>query len=153
MRLTITLPTERTKLGSATLGGTVFACLGKSDNQTAAAHNNPTRNPLLPFGDTPLGTYIGTVVPAGADTAGYGPNKRILLTPVSGDCVKAEKNGREGLMCHGGDPNPEYTQWGGLRPTFGCVRLSNADMGTVLAAILGAERLDVVIQAQASQIN
>lgn len=114
------------------------------------AHNNPSRNPLLPFGDTPLGVFIGTVIPAGTDTAGYGPGKRILLTPVSGDCLTAEKNGREGLMCHSGDPNHAYTQWNGLRPTFGCIRLSNPDMAAIIVAVLGGERLDVVIQAEAA---
>lgn len=145
MLLTIALPTDRTQLGHASIGVLVFPCLGKADNATAALHHNPTRNPLLPFGDTPLGTYKGTVIPPGSDTAGYGPSPRILLTPVSGDCVIAEKNLRAGLMCHAGDPNQAYTQWQGLRPTFGCVRFKNKDMATLMG-IVGAGPVEVLIQ-------
>ena len=120
----------------------------------AAKHNNPSRDPLLPFGDTPLGVYVGTITPPRADTAGYGHVSIISLTPVSGDCVKAEKNGREGILCHSGDLNPTYTQWGGLRPTFGCVRFHEEDLTAILNQVLiHGQRLDVVIQAEASPIT
>lgn len=111
-------------------------CLGISDNAQAIAHHNPARNPLLPFGDTPTGVYMGTVIPPG-DVDGYGVNRRIFLTPVSGDGVKAESapNNRSGLLIHGGKLNPVYTWWDGLRPTYGCVRVPDDGMERVLEVV------------------
>jgi hypothetical protein len=34
-----------------------YPALGKSDSQTAADKGNPNRDPLQPYGDTPLGDY------------------------------------------------------------------------------------------------
>jgi gamma-glutamyltranspeptidase/glutathione hydrolase len=34
-----------------------YPCLGMGDPSAAAAHGNPTRNPVLPYGDTPIGRY------------------------------------------------------------------------------------------------
>ncbi len=147
--LTISLPADRTHLGTAEIEGQTFIVLGKSDNGAALAHHNPSRDPLLPFGDTPIGTYRGAVVPPGLDAAGFGPGRRILLIPQAGDCVTAEQNGRRGIMCHGGDPNPAYTQWGGLRPTDGCVRFSNANMAAVID-LAGDDELTVEIQLLAT---
>jgi hypothetical protein len=150
MRYTINvvLPADRTKLGTYTIvdvdGNVQFGpvpCLGLADQATATAHNNPSRDPLFPFGDTPLGLYGVTVIPASSNTHSYGPNQRLLLTPISGPCVVAEdpQHMRDGLLNHGGDPNPAYTFWDSLRPTFGCVRLSNDNMAAAVQAITGAE--------------
>jgi len=111
-------------------------CLCISDNAQAIAHGNPTRNPLLPYGDTPTGVYMATVIPPG-DANGYGVNRRLFLTPVSGDGVKAEQppGNRAGLLVHGGALNPHYTFWDGLRPTYGCVRVPDDGMKRILDVI------------------
>ncbi len=142
--ITATLHKDRYRLGNLTvadpkqMGGVVALspCLGIADNSQAIAHHNPTRNPLLPFGDTPTGVYWGTVIPPG-DVDGYGVHPRIFLTPVSGDGLIAERppNNRSGLLIHGGKLNPAYTWWDGLRPTYGCLRLPDDGMARVLAVV------------------
>lgn len=113
-----------------------FVALGKSDNKTAADHANKDRDPLKPYGDTPTGEYeIPRLVSTGGTTAykasSYGGEGALVLSPTSGDAKTAAKNGRTGLLIHGGDPNKQ----GRLRPTHGCVRLSNADMKKLVAAL------------------
>lgn len=145
--ITVTLHKDRYRLGNLVIpqpasdplpiGPIVLCpCLGISDNSQAIAHHNPTRNPLLPFGDTPTGVYHGTVIPPG-DVDGYGVHERIFLTPVSGDGLVAEQapNNRSGLLIHGGKLNPAYTWWDGLRPTYGCVRVPDDGMGRILAVV------------------
>lgn len=134
--LQVSLFHDREKLGSYKLvnektnvtvqSGVV---LGLSDNSAAKAHDNPMRDPLKPFGDTPTGVWIGTLFAASTDTHAYGPNKRLLLTPVSGDAKTAST--RTGIMCHGGDLNPFYKQWDGLRPTDGCLRFHDAEIKSI----------------------
>lgn len=130
MRVLVTLTHDRTKLGTAAIfsdTGSLLRsvrCLGKSDNQAAIFHNNPTRDPLKPFGDIPTGNYRGVVSVVHVPDRSYGPHPVIVLNPVSGDCVTAQDNGRWGLLAHGGDPTNE----GGLRPTDGCIRFDNSSM-------------------------
>lgn len=149
IRITVSLHKDRYRVGVLTVAvpptmpvpqtpGPVVTCpcLGISDNAQAIAHHNPTRNTLLPFGDTPTGVYAATVIPPG-DVDGYGVNRRLFLTPVSGDGVKAEStpNNRSGLLIHGGKLNPAYTWWDGLRPTYGCVRVPDDGMARVLDVV------------------
>ena len=113
-----------------------FQTYGKADGQTAAANGNSTRNTLLPFGDTPLGTYAvpGMEVTGdgtGRSTHSYGPNGAIRLNPTDGDAATAAIAGRQYLLIHGGDLNAA----GALRPTNGCLRLSNADMKSLINSI------------------
>jgi lipoprotein-anchoring transpeptidase ErfK/SrfK len=54
----------------------------------------------------------------------YGPHGWITLNPVAGQALEAKRNGRFGLLIHGGAPGAG----GALRPTFGCLRLTNGDM-------------------------
>ena len=144
MKILISLQKDRNKPGKLTVYDAPLgagrtspcscACLGKSDNAAAAAHGNPARNPLLPFGDIPTGTYAGVwsvpLIPARS----YGPNPVLVLNPVSGDALTAKNNGRFGLLIHGGDLNAA----GKFRPTHGCVRVGNDDMAWL--AGLGGER-------------
>lgn len=128
--------------GTSTVLGPM-ACLGKADNYAATQHQNPTRDPLRAYGNTPTGQYRCTLEPAApsdpGDLRSYGPNKRILLTPTGGQALRAANAGdpgepddghRAGLMIHGGAPGDR----GGLRPTHGCLRLSNDDMAALVAA-------------------
>ena len=100
----------------------------------AKERGNESRDPLKPFGDIPTGEYGARVISAGSKK--YGPHERIdLHIAVSGDAVIAlgEKTedgsgGRYGLLIHGGPLNAA----GKLRPTYGCARLRDEDMRTLL---------------------
>ncbi|MEO8028214.1 MAG: hypothetical protein ABI823_17150 [Bryobacteraceae bacterium] len=136
----VELPADRSKLGRISLrdaNGALWgpaACYGKADAQSASAHGNPQRDPLQPFGDTPLGSYacaIGRPAVTPRISRSYGPNGYVVLRAVSGPAKTAEQNGRFGLLIHGGDLNAA----GKLRPTFGCVRVGNEDLKALLAKI------------------
>lgn len=117
--------------------------LGKADNAEAAKHQNPTRWPLLPYGDTPTGVWYVRKYGPISPHATYGVHAVAVLTPESGDAAKAVK--RSGIWLHGGSPGASR-EYGFLRPTFGCLRLSDDDMGQIwtLAATFGVpERLEV----------
>ena len=142
--IVVQLPADRRQKGTLSLvaddGTTViagpFQAYGKADGQTAAANGNPTRNTLLPFGDTPLGNYSvpGMEITGdgtGRSTHSYGPNGAIRLDPVGGDAATAAIAGRQYLLIHGGDPSTS----GALRPTNGCLRLFNADMLSLINSI------------------
>ncbi|MDF2547728.1 MAG: hypothetical protein K0R93_2626 [Anaerosolibacter sp.] len=81
-------------------------------------------------GDTPTGSYDGSLVGAGSPTSSYGPYRRISLDPIGGHALQAEQAGRSGIMIHGGDPATSGT-WAPLRPTHGCIRVSNSDQKTL----------------------
>lgn len=151
-KLQVILNQNRSKTGVAMLtmpdgASHHFACLAKSDNAAAAAAGNPTRNPLLPFGDIPTGTYTGEVTVAAnqsvkTDVRSYGAHARILLLAVAGAALEActGKKPRWGLMIHGGALGTK----GVLRPTHGCIRLSEENMKTLLD-LIGDSTLDVVV--------
>ena len=140
LTLKIIFPKDRMKLGRASLvrdDGTVILAdmpvLGISDNAAAIAHNNPTHDPLKPFGNTPTGLSKLVKLSPRADVDAYGPNPVYSMDPVSGDILKAESAPyfRSGLWHHGGALNPAYTQWKGLRPTYGCVRHLNSNLALI----------------------
>ena len=125
-------------LSGATLAGP-FNVFGRSDDSMARAHGNATHDSTKPYGDTPSGTYeIPKAVATGDSTSyashSYGPNGALVLKPKSGDAATAASNGRIGLLIHGGDPG----SGGKLRATHGCLRLSNSDMASLMAAIIAA---------------
>lgn len=133
----IELPKDRMRIGvlrffddSMGMCG-AWPCLGKSSNAEAAANDNPQRLSTLRNGDTPTGTYQLLAVRSEGTAPGaihsYGPNPVIALNPTSGDALTAKINGREGFLIHGGD----LSITGALRPTFGCVRVSNPDMAAL----------------------
>lgn len=119
--------------GSSVLLGPV-PCLGKADNNDAALHHNPNRDPTKQFGDTPTGTFaVAAMVPHSGETDlhTYGHFPSLLLDPQSGQALAAKHAGREGLMIHGGAPSAT----GGLRPTHGCIRLSDASQQSLIQLI------------------
>lgn len=142
-KIVISLPADRTQPGTLRLrnnaGRTVagpFAAFGKADGRTAARKGNPGRSPILPFGDTPHGVYEAVDTIATGDGTNhnehsYGPHGAIRLRPRSGEAKLASDAGRTGLLIHGGAPSTN----GGLRPTNGCIRLSNDDMNALLNAM------------------
>jgi len=142
-RIEIQLPTDRAQPGALLLrdsaGKAVFGPVsagGIADQGAANAHGNPQRSTILPFGDTPTGSYsIEKTVPTGDGTGrsahSYGTNGAVVLVPTGGDALLAAQAGRTGLLIHGGDASPA----GGLRATHGCVRLSNANIKGLMDAI------------------
>lgn len=143
LRIQIRLPEDRKKAGNLSLfvDGQLMAgpfnAVGKADGNTATARGNPERARLLQFGDTPLGGYaVGALLATGPETPygerSYGPNGAVRLVPTSGEALEASQiGGRSGLLIHGGDLNAK----GLLRPTNGCVRISNTDMQELMVAI------------------
>lgn len=133
---------ERTKLGKLTVINnqkTVFTCqaYGKADGAAAEKADNPKRDPLKKCGDTPFGGYVFVVVKFNPlddkKLRTYGKGHIIRLEPKNGDAQKARLNGRRGLHIHGGALNVH----GKLRPTNGCVRVSNEDMAAIIKALNG----------------
>ncbi|OWV42684.1 hypothetical protein CDZ97_15465 [Mameliella alba] len=157
----VNLPADRWQAGILRLkranGETLTEDLtvyGKADNGRAAQEGNPARSPVLPFGDTPEGGYsVPRMVSTGSGTAytdrSYGPNGALVLKPESGDAKVAEGNGRTGLLIHGGD----LSSSGKLRATHGCLRLSNADMDRLLAAIREAGNNPVLQRCEVVEVS
>ncbi|MBS1825574.1 MAG: L,D-transpeptidase [Acidobacteria bacterium] len=148
----VQLPRDRRQFGSlsvmdsagADLAGP-FEVFGKADNAAAAARGNPTRDPTRSFGDTPTGRYRGFINKLERTPANermYGPQGVITLDPLSGQAKVAKENGRFGLLIHGGALNAA----GRLRPTFGCLRLANESMQSVLAAVENGGPIEVVVK-------
>lgn len=131
-----------------------FTADGKSDNDAAAAHDNPTRDPAKAFGDTPCGEFTGTLIYVN-DTPphrrSYGqPNHTgqipvIALEPLPGDTQAWKRQETEeedcghyvdmGLRIHAGDLNGLNH----LRPTHGCVRVFQNHMTEILGVLLAGE--------------
>lgn len=143
-RIVVHVPKDRAKCGQLWLedsGGRKvagpFTACAKADGATAKKHKNPDRSPLLPYGDTPVGGYrVEHVLKVGQGSIyperSYGDYAAVRLTPASGEAKLAADIGRTGLLIHGGDPGPG----GNLRPTNGCIRLSNRDMRALVEALL-----------------
>jgi hypothetical protein len=89
----------------------LFECraLGKSDQHLASMYENPNRNPLLPFGDTPCGAYRVKL-----------KDGNIELHPLTGDALEARNiSGRMSSDILDGKPGD------------GGVRIATADLQTV----------------------
>ncbi len=137
MNILIHLDRDRRKPGRLVIEGLIdVPCLGRSDQKAAAKVGNPTRSPMLRNGDTPRGVYMARVGLAYASAASqrrtYGPYRVIRLTPQAGECLTAMRAGRAGLLIHGGDPAADGKN---LRPTHGCVRLSNEHQAALLSVL------------------
>src|SRR3990167_9006497 len=134
------LPADRTRAGTLWMeeDGTVVwgpvPCLAQADNAGATAHKNPSRDPLRPYGDHPLGRYrITAWVPTGTDpkeVREYCPHGKLVLDPIAGPALEAKQNGRYALLLHGGAVGGPYEH--GFRPTFGCLRMRDLDMVTLV---------------------
>lgn len=102
-------------------------------------------DPTVYKGNTPSGTYTGELYGPLSPSSSYGPYKLILTTPVSGQVVDAN---RSGIWIHGGDPSTDTSKtWYPLRPTYGCVRITNADQKTL------AEKVQVLVNLGADSVG
>ena len=109
-----------------------FRVLGRGSSTVS----NPDRNPFLYAGNTPTGDYesFGLADTANWNQSSYGPWGAVRLKVIGGDALLAEQLGREGFLIHGGSPGI----FSGFRPTFGCLRLHNADMRQLIRLIANA---------------
>lgn len=90
-------------------------------------------SPMVTNGNTPTGDYSGYLYGPMSNTYSYGPYKVVYMDGVSGDIVTS---GRSGIWIHGGDPSSDTSAtWYPLRPTYGCVRISNSDQSTLQTRI------------------
>lgn len=157
MSLRATLPPDRAQAGTLRVldGHDVrleCPCLGKSDNAAAAKAGNPTRDPLRKMGDLPTGAYRArpglSLARDAASTRSYGPHPVIALEPLAGDALRAKQNGRSGLLIHGGALGPN----GKLRPTLGCLRLSNDDQES-LVVLLDGKDCECIVEESSNGIS
>jgi hypothetical protein len=111
-------------------GVETFLCLGKADDAMAAKKRNKLRDPRRPYGDTPTGTWTARLGVIQREARTYGPYAVIMLWPESGQAKEAYEppNPRSGIWIHGGDLNSNRQ----LRPTFGCIRVSNETMARLV---------------------
>jgi len=136
MNLVAILPKDRSQTGTleawnaGTLVGS-FSVLGKADNAMARQKLNPTRDPVKQFGDTPVGTWRMTCGACQLDVGTYGTEPVYTMWPLSGQALASHSpaNRRAGIWLHGGEPNAA----GGLRPTYGCLRVSDVTMAALHA--------------------
>lgn len=113
-----------------------FRVAGRSSSLLAAAHQNPSRNSLVPYGDTPTGNYLVRArIPTGKGTAlakeEFGSAGALVLEAIAGDAALADANGRFNFVVHGGD----LAAGSLLRSTVGGLRLNNADLRTLIRAV------------------
>lgn len=139
MKIVIDSRTDRTPAGTIHLEGNdsqllagPFPALCKADIITATNEGNPTCDPKLPFGDTPLGSYelLRIIDVSISHLDDYGPIA-LELTPLSGDALEARNNGRLSILIHSGLPNIN----GCLKPTNGSVRVFESDLQLIIESI------------------
>jgi hypothetical protein len=166
--LVVSLPSDRHDYGQLLFvdGAGVriagpYNVLGMADQKTASKKGNSPRSTIIPYGDTPLGTYQidGFQPPSNlGDAARHGPHGKIRITPTRGDAKLASEAGRTFLQIHGGVPGPNRQ----LRPTNGCLRLSDDDMLDLMTAIItrgtppdvcSVQKIDVHINGVAAPSN
>ncbi len=150
--VTIRVPAGRRAEGElyvATSAGIDFhgRCLARSDQSAANAAGNPTRDPLHHYGDLPCGVYRASLVqpPRPDDAAAirsYGAGPRWLLTPVSGDGLRAN---RSGLELHGG-PTGSPMPPNALRPTHGCCRVDDSTIARLAEYFPAGEEFEVRVE-------
>jgi len=138
MRIAVTLPRDRRKLGRLHLfnGETEVyscSCYGKSDSIAAAQAGNPTRDQMRRNGDTPAGLYRGTIA---RRFSGNTEKRQMEIDRTFGKWPPIRLRptfqiARTGLLIHGGHPSPT----GGLRPTHGCLRVFDVAMLTLIEQI------------------
>jgi hypothetical protein len=147
-KLVVVVPNGRAFCGRAYVVGAdgitragPFRALATASGRVGQKHGNPACSVLYPFGHPATGTYvIASSLPPGfvhtKRARRFGRVGGLLLSPTSGDALRATSNGRKLTAIHGGPRDAK----GRLRPTRGGVRLSNTHMTKLLAVINDAQR-------------
>jgi hypothetical protein len=134
-KLVIVVPAGRRAAGRAVLLGSdgklrlaPVRVLATAAGSAAARHGNPGRDWRRPYGDTPAGSYVvaGALPPGASESLGA-----LVLSPAGGNALEALRAGRTRFLLHGGPADPE----GRLRATFGGIRVSDADLALLFAAV------------------
>ncbi|MEW5952831.1 MAG: L,D-transpeptidase [Bacillota bacterium] len=136
-RISVTLPVNRNYKGTLRLFKadntlvSTMECLGLSQSNGSM---------MVCCGNTPTGEYTGQLGGKHTPYSSYGPYQVITMTGVSGVIVQS---GRSGIWIHGGDPetNTSLSRYP-LRPTNGCVRISNSNQQILenrIAALVSSE--------------
>lgn len=122
--LDVLLPRDRSHPGELRVAEdgqllAVFPVLGRGSRGPGSTWH-------LANGNTPTGDYDGRFeTPSGWPRHSYGRWGVVRLVPVSGNALMAQSVfGRTGLLIHAGGLNAQ----GGLRPTYGCLRVGESDM-------------------------
>jgi hypothetical protein len=142
-KLVVVVPVGRAAVGRGVLLGEdgqirlgPIPVLATAGDVVAAHNGNPRRDWQKPFGHTPTGSYaVAGAVPPGASRRGkrskYGLLGALVLAPVGGHALVALRAGRTRFLLHGGP----LDSLGRLRPTFGALRVSDADFIALMGAI------------------
>lgn len=114
----------------------------------ARGSRGPGDTQFLTNGNTPTGVYDGSTFQSTQNfpQSSYGPWGAIRLKPISGNALTAERLfGRSGLLIHGGTLGGSgyWRGAGTLRATFGCVRISNDDMKTLVGLVMEDDDLSM----------
>ncbi len=155
MRLSITLPADRVRPGRLRLlsGGDVLLdmpCLGKADSGRALKEGNPARDPLKPYGDTPGGTYRAARIRVFDPEHQRMGRYAIPLIGRGGPALKA-MDLRTELYIHATPGNDANRGTDRLIPTYGCIRLLDADM-EALAQRLGDRLVEIEISEELREV-
>lgn len=127
-RISVALPTNRNYKGTLEIysssGARLLscACLGLAEGNGSMSQYK---------GNTPTGVYDAWLAGPHSNTTSYGPYKYVATTPKSGVAFDSK---RSGIWIHGGDPAPTSSKnlpRYPLRPTYGCVRVTNGDQLTI----------------------
>jgi hypothetical protein len=121
-------------LGRILLGP--FPVSARAADSIAAENGNPTREPVLPFGDPPTGRYkvVGVICTGqGTPYRGdlYGDAGAVVLAPISGDAALADACGRFQILIHGGRPAAD----GRLRVSSGNFRVFDGDLNVLMGVV------------------
>jgi len=151
-RITIQLGANRDRTGYLSVcddQGRVFVgplpISARAADSIASENGNPTREPVLPFGDPPTGRYrVVDAIPTGQGTPYrgdlYGDAGAIVLAPVSGDAALADACGRFQLLIHGGRPSDD----GRLRVSSGNFRLFDHDLKSLIDVVKSGAGTSIV---------
>jgi hypothetical protein len=153
-RIDIQLGANRDRTGYLSacddLGGVLvgpFPVSARAADSIASENGNPTREPVLPFGDPPTGRYkVVGVIPTGRDTPYradlYGDGGAIVLAPVSGDAALADACGRFQILIHGGHPS----EGARLRVSSGNFRVFDHDLKSLIDVVKSSAGVAVVCE-------
>lgn len=105
--------------------------LGRGTNHPL--NDNDHTQQLKRNADTPSGVAKCRVIGAGGSVKSFGKHDRVhLYEGLEGNFLKAQQAGRSEILIHGGTNPTQGQPWSPLRPTHGCIRLSEVDMNKLI---------------------